>query len=270
MGPRLTGKTSLIKHQLGEAVFMVDLLRSDMLAFLTHSPWELESLINQRKPNQKWVVIDEIQKLPLLLNEVHRLIEDKGITFLLTGSSARKLRQSNVNLLGGRAWQAELFPLIKREIPNFSLSRYLVTGGLPSVYLSEYPQEELAAYAQMYLTQEVYAESLVRKIQPFTKFLRTAAIMSGKLLNYTEVGSDAGVSPSTIREHYHILEDTLVGKIIEPWAKSVKRKAVSTAKFYFFDVGVRNHFAQISTLNPGTDPFGQAFEHFIFQELRAY
>lgn len=269
-GPRSTGKTSLIKAQLGEKALVIDLLRSDVLLTLMSAPWEIESIINKRSANQIYVVIDEVQKFPALLNEVHRLIEEKKIHFILTGSSARKLRRGEVNLLGGRAWQAELLPLIKKEIPNFSLERYLQVGGLPNVYLSAEWREELVAYGNLYLTQEVYAESLVKKIQPFSKFLRIAALTSGKLLNFTEVGNDAGVSSATIREYYHILEDTLLGTIIEPWSHHTKRKAVSTAKFYFFDIGVRNHFANIHAIVSGTDTFGQAFEHFIYQEIRAY
>ncbi len=269
-GPRSTGKTSLIEHQLGDHAFIIDLLRSDVLTTLMSAPWSIEGMINKRKSEKTIVVIDEIQKFPPLLNEVHRLIESQKIRFLLTGSSARKLRKADVNLLGGRAWEAELFPLVKNEIPDFSLERYLQIGGLPHIYLSDEPEEELAAYASIYMNQEILAEALVRKTQPFAKFLRMAAFMSGKLLNFTEVGSDAGVSPATIRAYYQILEDTLLGKIVEPWTKTVKRKAISTGKFYFFDVGVRNHIAQIRSLSNGTDGFGQAFEHFIYQEIRAY
>lgn len=180
------------------------------------------------------------------------------------------MRQANVNLLGGRAWEAELFPLVKNEIPDFSLERYLQIGGLPHIYLSNEPEEELVGYSNMYMNQEILAEALVRKTQPFVKFLQMAALMSGKLLNFTEVGSDAGVSSATVRTYYQILEDTLLGKIIEPWTKTIKRKAVSTGKFYFFDVGVRNHIARIQSLSNGTDAFGQAFEHFVYQEIRAY
>ena len=268
-GPRATGKTSLIKKQL-ENCLIINLLRSDVFLQLSHKPWELEDIINTRENPNTLVIIDEVQKLPILLNEVHRLIEEKEITFLLTGSSARKLRKANVNLLAGRAWEAHLFSLTMHEIPQFNLNRYLMFGGLPAVYLSDNPKEELIAYVNTYLKEEIQAEALVRKIQAFAKFVQVAALTSGTMTNFSSLSSDVGIPSSTVREYYQILEDTLIGSLLPAWTKSKKRKAVSTAKFYLFDIGVKHQLAGINTLDSNSDLYGQAFEHFIAMELRAY
>jgi len=269
-GPRATGKTSLIREQLAQNVLSINLLRSDLFMRLNANPSLLEDIIETAQNKDTIIVIDEVQKIPLLLDEVHRLIEEKKIKFLLTGSSARKLRKSNVNLLAGRAWEANLFPLIKNEIPDFSLQRYLEFGGLPTVYLSENPKEELIAYVDTYLKEEIQAEAVVRKIQSFSSFLRISALTSGKMLNFSSLSNDIGIPASTMREYYQVLEDTLIGFLLPAWTKSQKRKAISTAKFYFFDIGVRNQLADIKSIEPYSDLYGQAFEHFIAMELRAY
>jgi len=268
LGPRATGKTSLIAHQLPKDLLRIDLLRSDIFLRLNNNPWELAELISSKK--HQLVVIDEVQKIPILLNEVHRLIEEEKIKFLLTGSSARKLKKENVNLLGGRAWEAELFPLTMQEIPNFSLERYLTFGGLPTVYLSEDPREELIAYVDTYLKEEIQAEALVRKMQSFSRFLTVSALTSGQMINFNSLSNDVGIPASTVREYYQILEDTLVGFVLPAWTKTIKRKAMSTAKFYFFDIGVTHQLAGIKSIDPQSDLYGQAFEHFIAMELRAY
>ncbi|HRA42638.1 MAG TPA: ATP-binding protein [Gammaproteobacteria bacterium] len=269
-GPRATGKTSLIREQLSANVLIINLLRSDMFLRLSADPSLLEEIIETRPNAETIIVIDEVQKVPILLNEVHRLIEEKKIRFLLTGSSARKLRKNDVNLLAGRAWEARLFPLTRSEIPDFSLPRYLNFGGLPSVYLSENPREELIAYVDTYLKEEIQAEAVVRKIQSFAKFLQISALTSGKLLNFSSLSNDVGIPAATIREYYQVLEDTLIGFLLPAWTKTQKRKAISTAKFYFFDVGVMHQLAEIYTVEPNTDVYGQAFEHFIAMELSAY
>jgi uncharacterized protein len=267
-GPRATGKSFLINYQLGNEALVIDLLRSDLYMRLSVNPGLLESMITDQPHH--YVVIDEVQKIPQLLNEVHRLIENKNIRFLLTGSSARKLRHGHVNLLAGRAWEANLFPLTSREIPEFDLSRYLLFGGLPPVYASEFPKEELLAYVNTYLKEEIQAEALVRKIPAFSRFLQMSALTSGTTLNFSSIASDTGIPVTTVREYYQILEDTFIGFMVPAWQKSQKRKAVSTGKFYFFDIGVRNTLAQISQIDPQSDLYGQAFEHFIALELRAY
>ena len=173
-GPRATGKSTLINDQLSGKATIVDLLDSRLFLKLSGAPYELESMISAGLGNL--VVIDEIQRIPELLNEVHRLIENKKIRFLLTGSSARKLRKGRANLLAGRVWEARMFPLTWREIPNFDLERYLRFGGLPAVYLSKFPEEELDAYVNTYLKEEIMAEGLIRKLPPFPRFLRSAAL----------------------------------------------------------------------------------------------
>ncbi len=218
----------------------------------------------------KIIVIDEVQKIPALLDEVHRLIESQHSRFLLTGSSARKLKRGQANLLAGRAWTAQLFPLCWSEIPSFQLDRYLRYGGLPQVYASDQPIEELDAYVQTYLKEEILAEGIIRKIPPFSRFLKSAALSNGQILNFTALGSDAQVSPSTVREYYAILEDTLVGFVLEPWRNSKKRKAVQTAKFYFFDTGVTHTLAGTQSLDRNSNLYGASFEQFIGMELRAY
>lgn len=269
-GPRSTGKTYLIKHQLGERAFIIDLLRSDLYLRLSANPSELEEMISGELGNRSLIVIDEIQKIPLLLNEVHRLIEEKHYRFLLTGSSARRLKTQESNLLGGRAWKALLFPLTWFEIPNFNLDRYLLFGGLPHVYPSKHPDEELDAYVSVYLKEEIQAEGLIRKLPPFSRFLKTASLCNGHVLNFTETANDCQVPPSTVREYYSILTDTLMGFLLEPWLFSKKRKAIQTAKFYFFDTGVALALAGIRSLDRHSNLYGTCFEQFLGMELRAY
>lgn len=271
LGPRATGKSWLVRRQLAERCVVVDLLRGDLSLRLSANPSELQGIVEAGLGRDRpWVVIDEIQRLPELLNEVHRLIEERGLRFLLTGSSARKLRRGGTNLLAGRAWIAELHPLTTHEIPEFDLERYLRFGGLPPVYGAEEPEEELGAYIQTYLTEEIRAEALVRRLPPFSRFLTGAALSNGRTLNFAALSADAGVPASTIREYYRLLEDTLLGFSLEPWRRSRTRKAVATAKFYFFDVGVAQALAGTRTLDRNSDLYGRSFEHWIAVELRAF
>lgn len=267
LGPRSTGKTHLVRTQLSGQALVLDLLKSDNFLRLSERPGELEEII--RAGGKDLVVIDEVQKLPILLDEVHRLIEETPTRFLLTGSSARKLRQGHANLLAGRARQANLFPLVSAEIPDFDLARYLALGGLPQVYGSTEPHEELDAYLGTYLREEIQAEGAVRNLPRFGRFLSLAALTTGEVLNFTNVARDVGMSPSTVIEHYCILEDTLVGFMVEPWRRGTHRKEVAAAKFYLFDTGVTNTLARIRTLERQSNHFGRAFEQFIAMELRA-
>lgn len=271
LGPRGTGKTTLIRQQLSGQATLIDLLQGDIALRLAARPEGLEEIVPSvaNPANPSLIVIDEIQKLPHLLDQVHRLIETKKVRFLLTGSSARKLKARGTNLLAGRAWMAHLFSLSWSEIPHFDLDRYLLYGGLPSVYLSDAPHEELKAYVHTYLYEEIRGEALVRKIPAFSRFLEVAALSNGKLLNFTSLGSDSQVSPSTIREYYSLLEDTLVGTLLKPWTKSRKRKAIQTAKFSFFDIGVAHALAGTKSLDRNSDLYGDAFEQFIGMELTA-
>lgn len=272
LGPRTTGKSFLIDTQLdGEAVIL-DLLQSDLYLRLSHNPSDLESIIDAKCLDHKYkfIVIDEVQKIPNLLDEVHRLIERRKMRFLLTGSSARKLKYGQANLLAGRAWTAHLFPLSYSEIPHFKLDHYLRYGGLPAIYGSEEPQEELNAYVQTYLREEIQAEGVVRKLPQFARFLTMAALTNGQTLNFAQLASDAGIPASTIREYYSILEDTLIGFQVLPWTHSKKRKAISTAKFYLFDTGVVHALTQTESLERNSDLYGRSFEHWIAMELKSY
>jgi len=216
------------------------------------------------------IIIDEIQKLPILLDEVHYLIEEKGYRFILTGSSARKLKKGGGNLLGGRAWTRHLLPLVTHEIPDYDFLRILNYGTIPSIYNSQFPEEDLYAYVGNYLQQEIQAEGLVRRIENFSRFLQTASLVNGELINFSNISNDAGVPARTVSEYFTILQDTLVGTLLEPFKKTKKRKAVSTGKFYFFDIGVCNCLAGRKAIKPKTELFGKALEHFIFNELRAF
>ena len=266
-GPRATGKSTLIKRQLTKAAKVLELLNSRLFLRLSGSPHDLEALIEPER--DKIIVIDEIQRIPELLNEVHRLIEEKKIRFLLTGSSARKLRRGKVNLLAGRAWNAELFPLIRKEIPNFDLERYLRFGGLPAVYLSDYPEEELDAYINTYLREEIAAEGLVRNLPPFSRFLKSMALANSEIINFTKLANDCQVSPSTVTEYVKVLEDTLVGFMLPAWTESKKRKALKTAKFYFFDPGVTHTLSGTINLERNSNLYSKSFEQFIGMEIRA-
>ncbi len=267
LGPRSTGKTSLIREQLSGSATEIDLLNADTFIRLSTRPTELEQIVVAGKFER--VVIDEIQKLPVLLDEVQRLIEKRKLRFLLTGSSARKLKHGGANMLAGRAWEARLFPLVSREISDFDLDRYLLFGGLPQVYGSDYPTEELGAYVNVYLKEEIQAESLVRDVVRFTRFLHLAALSTGQVINFSSLANDAGVAPSTVIEHFRILEDTLIGFFVQPWGRSKKRKEITAAKFYLFDTGVTNTISRTRVLERQSDLYGRAFEQFIAMELRA-
>ena len=267
-GPRATGKTTLVRQQLAEKAFIIDLLDSRYFLRLSSAPHELESLIAATPANI--IVIDEIQRIPELLNEIHRLIETRHLTFLLTGSSARKLRRGRANLLAGRVWNAGMFPLIYQEIPDFDLSRYLRYGGMPAVYLSAYPEEELDAYVNTYLKEEILAEGLIRRLPPFSRFLKTIALANSEMINFTKLANDCQVPPSTVTEYVGLLEDTLVGFLLPAWTESKKRKAIKTGKFYFFDPGITHMLAGTEALDRNSNLYGKSFEQFICMELRAY
>jgi uncharacterized protein len=267
-GPRATGKSTLVSGQLSGSATIVDLLDSRLFLRLSAAPHDLEAIIDAGDP--RLVVIDEIQRIPELLNEVHRLIENRKIRFLLTGSSARKLRRGQANLLAGRVWEARLFPLTWKEARGFDLGKYLRYGGLPAVYLSEFPEEELDAYVNTYLREEIMAEGLVRNLPPFTRFLRSMALANGEVMNFTKLANDCQVAASTVREHVGLLEDTLVGFLLPPWTESRKRKAIKSGKFYFFDPGVTHTLAGTRVLDRNSDLYGKSFEQFIGMEIRAF
>ncbi|MFH0920293.1 MAG: DUF4143 domain-containing protein [Fibrobacterota bacterium] len=220
---------------------------------------------NQQFP----VIIDEIQKIPALLDEIHWMIENMGLSFILCGSSARKLRKSHANMLGGRAIRYELYPLLYKEIPEFDLVRALNHGLLPSHYLDEQPKRLHESYVADYLREEILSEALTRNLQVFAKFLEAASFSNGEVLNYQNVARDCGVSGPTVTGYFQILEDTLIGHTLPSFRKRAKRRQVQAPKFYFFDLGIENYLARRGRIEPGSELFGRAFEHFIFLQLKA-
>ena len=270
-GPRQTGKTFLLKLLFPDSP-RYDLLRSQDFLRLTAAPHLLRDELSARRDSLAGVpvIIDEIQKLPILLDEVHAMIEDFGLTFILTGSSTRKLKRSGVNLLGGRARTRHLFPLVYPEIPQYDLVRACNYGTLPSIYTSDEPVEDLKSYCGNYLKEEIQMEGQVRRIENFSRFLEVAGLINGELLNIEALSSDVGISSPTLREYLTIIEDTLIGSLLRPYKKTVHRKGVSSAKLYLFDVGVANILARRGTIELKSELFGKAFEHLIHNELRAY
>ncbi|RIL11991.1 MAG: ATPase [Proteobacteria bacterium] len=265
-GPRATGKSTLIQSSLSNAQ-VIDLLHIETYSRLVRNPSQLEELIVD--PN-RLVVIDEIQKLPVILDEVQRLIQRKKVRFLLTGSSARKLRHGGANLLAGRAREARLFPLVSPELGSFDLVQILTNGGLPDLYDSTSPDEDLAAYVDTYLREEIKAEAVTRNVSAFVEFLDALALSNGQELNIEAFASDLQVSPGTVKNYLQILEDTLIGFHLSGYTKTRKRKAIARAKYYLFDLGVRRHLARESAIQFGSKSFGEAFEHFIVLEVRAW
>lgn len=267
-GARQTGKSTLLKTLYPDSLYL-DLLQSDVFRRYTLRPERLRERVLAEQPEGP-VIIDEIQKIPALLDEVHWLLENGAYRFVLSGSSPRKILRAGANLLGGRALRYELYPLSFSEIPDFDLIRALHHGLLPRHYTATHPRRLLDAYISSYLQEEIMAESRLRRLDVFARFLNKVALCNGELINYTNIAADCGVSSNTVKEYFHILKDTLLGTWIEPYQKRPKRRTVSSPKFYFFDVGLANHLAERIHLAPGTKEFGQAFEHFIFHELRTY
>lgn len=263
-GPRGTGKTTLVQHTLQDAI-IIDLLEIQTYREYLKNP----SQISEQKLGPI-VVIDEVQKLPEILDEVHRLIEKEKVTFLLTGSSARKLKRGGANLLAGRAWWADLFPLTSQEITDFDLLTYFNRGGLPAIYPSEDYEEELRAYTALYMKEEIQNEALTRKVAHFSEFLDLMALSNGEEISYQSIAADCGVSPNSVKNYIQILEDTLLAFQLGAYTKTRMRKAISRAKLYLFDIGVTNSLANRGEIKTESELFGKAFEHFIILEVRAY
>ncbi len=266
-GPRQTGKSTLVRETFPDAAYY-DLLEADTFRELSARP---EYLRQTLKAEQSIVVVDEVQKLPALLDEIQLLLDrNKKLRFILTGSSARKLKRGAANLLGGRAWICRLHPLLSIELDYSRLLDRLNRGSLPAIIDSEHYREDLKAYVGTYLREEIRAEGLTRSIENFSRFLEVAGLTSGEQINFAAVADDAGFPPRTVREHYQILEDTLVGHQIPAYQKTSKRKPVATAKFFFFDIGVANTLKRIQGIEAGSDTYGRALEHLVFLELRGY
>jgi predicted AAA+ superfamily ATPase len=267
LGPRQTGKSTLVRQAFPEAA-VYDLLEADTFRELTARPEYIRQTLS---PQQRFLIVDEIQKLPALLDEIQLLIDrNKQLRVILTGSSARKLKRGAANLLGGRAWVCRLHPLVSAELEEPRLLERLNRGSLPAIIDSAHHNEDLKAYVGTYLREEIRAEGLTRSIENFSRFLEVAGITSGEQINFAAVADDAGFPPRTVREHYQILEDTLVGYQLPAYQKTSKRKPVATAKFYFFDVGVANVLKRNALIEEGSDAYGRALEQLIFLELRAF
>lgn len=265
-GPRSTGKTTLIEKSLPDAI-IYDLLDNDVFNRLSLNPKLITEEVSDLK---KIIVIDEIQKLPKLLDEVHRIIKKENRIFLLTGSSARKLRRGGANLLGGRAREAHLMPLSYHEIPHFNLLHYLNFGGLPHIYPSDEPNEELKSYVNLYLKEEIIAEGLTRNYENFLRFFEAIALTNGQELNYEGIASDSGVPARTVQNYVQILIDTLMGYELRPFLKTKSRKAITRSKFFLFDLGVTGKLSHRGLVEAKSPLFGQLFEHFIINEIRTY
>ena len=273
-GPRSTGKTSYISSELSDDVILRwDLLNTRIRRQAERDPGILHEEVMALEKSEGIVVIDEIQKVPDLLDEVHRLIEEnKGLRFLLTGSSARKFVRSGVNLLGGRAGKCYMFPFVYPEVCNidYSLDHIFYSGLLPSAYLSDDPDSVLEDYVDTYLYDEIQSEGVVRNLPAFSKFLEIATLSTGNILNFSNIASDVGLSKTSIREWYQILTDTLLGFELSPFTKTKKRKPIETAKYYLFDVGVLRSILDLNPPRENQTEYGIFFETFLLNEIRAY
>jgi predicted AAA+ superfamily ATPase len=268
-GPRQAGKTTLLREKYASAVW-VDLLKADEYRRYLQNPERLREELTARGHISQ-VVIDEVQKVPQILDEVHWLLENRGLQFALCGSSARKVKRGAANLLGGRAVRYELHGLTAAEIgAEFVLDRALNHGYLPRIYSSDRPQRLLNAYVADYLKEEVAAEALVRNLPVFSEFLNVAALSDTELVNFSTIARECGVSSHTIRGYFQILEDTLLGRWLPAYTKRPKRRVIAAPKFYFADVGVVNHLARRGSLHAGGELYGKAFENWVFHELTAH
>jgi uncharacterized protein len=272
-GPRGSGKSTLIKKRFNDASSLwIDLLDLEQEERFSLRPQELAFQVKALKQEIHHVVIDEVQKIPKLLDIIHSLIETTDKYFILTGSSARKLKHGGANLLAGRAFVYNLFPFSFLELgEEFDLNDALTWGMLPKVHLLKSAEEKnqfLRAYTRTYLKEEIWAEQFIRKIDPFRKFLEVAAQSNGKIINYTNIANDVGISDKTIKEYFLLLEDTLLGFLLEPFKHSFRKRLSLKPKFYFFDVGIVRALTNSLSIpiKPGTSSFGEEFEHFIILE----
>lgn len=266
-GPRATGKTTWLKANFPDSVF-IDLLESELYHSLLASPQRMDGLI----PNDYtgWVIIDEIQRVPELLNEVHRLIENRHYKFILTGSSARKLRSKGVNLLAGRALTRWMHPLTAMELgDDFSLEGSIKFGHLPSIYNEDDPADYLAGYVQTYLREEILQEGLTRNLQVFARFLEAASFSQASTLNISEVARDCNANRKLAESYFYILEDLLIGHRIPVFSKRAKRRMAVHSKFFLFDVGVYRAIRPKGPLDRPEEIDGAAMETLVFQEIRA-
>ena len=269
-GPRQTGKTTWLHQRYPDSPWF-NLLQGDVFLRLSREPGRLRQELAGTDAAAGPVVIDEVQKLPRLLDEVHDLIDRRGFRFVLAASSPVKLRRGGVNLLGGRARTRRMFPFVSAEVPGWDLGRAINVGGIPSIYFSDEPTEDLRAYCGNYLRLEIQAEGLVRGVEPFSRFLTAAGASYAQPIIFERLASDAAVPARTVREYFQVIEDTLLGTLLPPFVLSqARRKPVSRAKLFFFDVGIANALASMGRILPGSPMFGPALEQLVFCELSAW
>lgn len=281
-GARKTGKSTFLRQAFPGSLSF-DFLRTDVLIAFTTRPALLREQLLARSPAELAlpVILDEVQKVPALLDEVHGLIEGHGLRFVLCGSSARKLKRGRANLLGGRAWRYEMLPLVSAEFPGaadgeegkegMDLLRALNNGLIPSHYLSVNPRKSLEAYVRDYLKEEVFDEGLTRNVPAFSRFFEALGSSHGELINHANIARDCGVDAKTVKEYFQILCDTLLGRLVLPYKKRQERQVISKApKFYLFDVGVAGAVSKRRIVEPRGDLFGRAFEHIVLMELVAH
>lgn len=267
-GARQTGKSTVLRVLYPDSRY-IDLLKSDEFERYNRRPSLLREELSLL-PENELIIIDEIQKIPALLDEVHWLMSNKNLRFILSGSSARKLRRSGANLLGGRAIRKHLYPFVSSEIQEFDLIKACNNGMLPRHYLVNDANKRLHAYVGDYLQQEIKAEALTRNLNTFSRFLEVAALSNGEVINYNNIASECGVSAPTVKEYFSILEETLIGYTIPAFTRNIKRRVIQSPKFYYFDVGIANFLLKRKSLLQGSPEFGHAFEHLVIQEIIAY
>lgn len=267
-GARQVGKSTLLQERFEDAVYY-DLLLPNIRKSFKRNP-ELFKEALSSKPAGTLVIVDEIQKVPELLDLVHWLMVNKGLRFILSGSSARKLKKSGANTLGGRAQPRTLFPLVWPEVSDFQIDKAVQNGMIPRHYLADDATDRLEAYVDVYIKEEILDEASVQDIDAFERFMEVAAISDGEMLNYSNIATDCGVSAKTVKSYYQILYDTMLGYEIPAYRKVIKRQIVQAPKFYYFDVGLSNYLMGRHNLKRGSDDYGHAFEHFVMQEIIAY
>ncbi len=271
-GPRKTGKTTYLKNKYPKSV-RYDFLQTDLFLEFSKRPSLLREQLFAKSDDllKNPVILDEVQKVPQVLDEVHWLIENKGIGFILCGSSARKLKRGQANLLGGRAWRYEMFPLVSIEVENLNLLQVLNRGMIPAHYLGSHYKKSLRAYVQDYLKEEVFDEGLTRNVPAFSRFFDAMGYSHGELTNYSNIARDCGVDSKTVKEYYQILVDTLLGRMVAPFKRRQERQVITKAsKFYLFDVGVAGAITRRYLEEERGELFGKALEHYIFMELAAH
>ncbi|MBI4951869.1 MAG: ATP-binding protein [Myxococcales bacterium] len=269
-GPRATGKSTWLKQRFPDAL-RLDLLRNDVYFRLSAAPGELRSMVTA-EPRSRWVVLDEVQRIPELLNEVHALIEDGGHRFALTGSSARRLKRGRANLLAGRALVRSLLPLVRAEYGDAATVEDVLRFGSLPVVLAE-PESRvdiLEAYAGTYLREEIKEEALTRNVPAYTRFLQVAAVANAQVTNLSAISRDTGVPRATVSTYFEILTDTLLGRFLPAWTARARMKEVAHPKFYFFDTGVVRALQGRLRDAPAPEERGHLFETYVFHELAAH